>query len=268
MGVAHLEAARIRQDDEFYTQKDDVYKALSFLEPYLVNQKIILPADNLSSNFWLYFVDNYHHLKLKKLVAFSIHPTPTKYEYDGVNLKTTHLQHYCILNALDDSNYQDYIYITNPPFSTLKIQLKKLYDNHLKFVFVIPISASGYKYTCKGFFEQKYWLLPFRIKNFIRPDKSLKANSCFWLTNLVVLENRPVKRIKGQDIAWIDPFSMVAIYDSSHYAFNSDYFMVGAPVSALQYYDNKVWNVWKCVSPDNGSFKRVVFYKKWCTIDI
>ena len=267
MGVAHLEKARIQQDNEFYTQQTDVDKALSFLAIHFKNQKVILPADNETSAFWIYFVNNYHQLGLKHLVAFSIHPVPTKYEYDGNNVVKTNLQNYCILNALDNSNYQDYIYVTNPPFSTLKIQLKKLYDNQLKFVFVIPISASGYKYTCKGFFEQKYWLLPFRIKNFIRPDGSLKANSCFWLTNLVVLNNRPVKRIKGEDLAWIDPKTLIAYYDSSYYAFRSNYYMVGAPVSALQYYDNDVWKVWKCVSPDNDSFKRVVFYKKWHIID-
>lgn len=69
MGNDNLHRALKNKNDEFYTYYEDIEKEIPLYKQYLAEKRILLSADNESSNFWKYFNDNYFSLQLKGIIA-------------------------------------------------------------------------------------------------------------------------------------------------------------------------------------------------------
>ena len=67
---SNLHHAKKAKNDEFYTLYKDIEKELEYYSSSLVGKRIYCPCDNPKySNFYKYFKDNFHTLKLKSLQA-------------------------------------------------------------------------------------------------------------------------------------------------------------------------------------------------------
>ena len=70
MGNTNMHAAKKAKNDEFYTQLSDIEKELKHYEDKLEDKVIYLNCDDYrSSQFYVYFRDNFDRLKLKKVIA-------------------------------------------------------------------------------------------------------------------------------------------------------------------------------------------------------
>ena len=104
---ANLHHAKKAKADEFYTLYEDIEKELEYYTTSLVGKAIYCPCDNPAySNFYKFFKDNFHALKLKSLTAtyykadfnpldsFTDIPSkaPTKTVFDGTKEHITPLK--------------------------------------------------------------------------------------------------------------------------------------------------------------------------------
>ena len=71
-----LSRARKNKNDEFYTQLKDIENELQHYTDHFEGKVVYCNCDTPESNFVKYFIDNFHKLKLKKLIA-------TGYNKDG-----------------------------------------------------------------------------------------------------------------------------------------------------------------------------------------
>ena len=91
---------------------------------HFLNKTIYCNADSPNSQFVQFFKENFHTLKLKKLIATSYNPNGkgTYLKYDGKTLHISNLigngdfQSQECYNLLQEAD----IVITNPPFSLFK----------------------------------------------------------------------------------------------------------------------------------------------------
>ena len=66
MSNANLRTAWEIKNDEFYTLYEDIEKELSHYTKNFEGKVVYCPCDNPEwSNFWKFFVNNFHSLKLK-----------------------------------------------------------------------------------------------------------------------------------------------------------------------------------------------------------
>lgn len=85
----NLHKAKKGKKDEFYTQLEDIEKELKHYVNHLNGKTIYCNCDSPESQFVHFFKENFHTLKLKKLIATSYNPNGqgTYLEYDGETLK-------------------------------------------------------------------------------------------------------------------------------------------------------------------------------------
>lgn len=66
----NLHVARNTKNDEFYTQYEDIAKELKHYKEFFKGKVVLCNCDDpLESNFTKYFILNFHHLGLKKLIC-------------------------------------------------------------------------------------------------------------------------------------------------------------------------------------------------------
>lgn len=96
MSSKNLTKAKVGKNDEFYTQLSDIEKELCHYTEHFKGKVVYCNCDDpRESNFVRYFIDRFHELGLKKLIAtcykdqsfdiFSDTPneTPVLLEYSG-----------------------------------------------------------------------------------------------------------------------------------------------------------------------------------------
>ena len=154
MGNEHLDKARIKKDDEFYTLYTDVEKIFDII-PNKEDYTFILPFNDVGSSFFKYCEIN----NLKSVSGFG--------DYKEFN--------YNIPNAL---------VVSNPPFSKFREIINFYMFYGIKFILVAPQTGL----TCSNVFNfWKEWKLNPLFLNLVwfkRPDGSKKDVKCFLITNL------------------------------------------------------------------------------------
>lgn len=158
----NLHKAKKGKKDEFYTQLIDIQHEIDRYEPYLNNKIIYCNSDSPESQFVHYFKENFHRLKLKKLIATSFNPNGQGIllEYDGKRLLTQNLiengdfrsqECITILKQAD-------IIITNPPFSLFREFVNILVEYNKHFIIIGHQTAITYKNIFKLIKDNKLWL--------------------------------------------------------------------------------------------------------------
>lgn len=172
---ANLHKARSAKQDEFYTQLVDIEKELKHYKRHFKGKTVLCNCDDpKSSNFWLYFIQNFEHLGLKKLIT-------THYEEDKPSYK---------LEITGDTNddgkvnkddgapellkqngdfrspeciellKQSDIVVTNPPFSLFREYVAQLVEYKKKFLIIGSLNAVTYKEIFPLIQDEKLWLGP------------------------------------------------------------------------------------------------------------
>lgn len=136
--------AYIMKNDEFYTRYEVIEFMNKRIDPAEYENKIVYcNCDWPESNFVKYYKENFHRLKLKKLIATGIFKDfdwhGTFYEYDGVNETISELngkgefasrECKALLDSCD-------IVVTNPPFSMMKKYMQTVFDSGKKYITVM-----------------------------------------------------------------------------------------------------------------------------------
>lgn len=158
----HLNKAKKEKNDEFFTQYEDIEKECQYYIEDFKDKYIYLPCDDEKSNFWKYFVDNFHNFKLKHLTATHIDFNTNSYrlDYNGTEMIKTALEgngdfrsEECIefLKECD-------VVVTNPPFSLFRSFIKTLFDYDKKFLIIGNMNAIAYKEIFPYIKNNQLWL--------------------------------------------------------------------------------------------------------------
>ena len=160
MGNSNLHRARRAKNDEFYTQYETIEEELIHYKKHFEGKTVYCNCDDPRwSNFFKYFVDNFHELKLKRLIAscyvnqsynlFTIHEEkePAVWaDYDGwlVDGRVPDVSEIEIKELKGDGDFrseecidllkQADIVVTNPPFSLLRKYIPFLVEYDRKFL--------------------------------------------------------------------------------------------------------------------------------------
>lgn len=203
----NLHKAKKEKNDEFYTQLIDIQKEMMHYTHHFSHKTIYCNADSPNSQFVHFFKENFHTLKLKKLIATSYNPNGkgTYLEYDG---KTLHIS-----NLIENGDFQSQecynllqeadIVITNPPFSLFKEFVQQVQNANKEFLIIGTWNAISYKEIFTLIAQNKLWMGVNRNRDFsgfvipehytlhgteARIDESgnriVSSNNTCWFTNL------------------------------------------------------------------------------------
>ena len=190
MNNNNLHTAKKNKNDEFYTQLTDIEKELQYYTEHLENKTIYCNCDDYRiSNFVKYFKDNFHTLKLARLIATNKDngTGAYRYDYNGTEEKIT------VLNGDGDFRSDECVeflkeadvVVTNPPFSLFREYVKQLMDYEKKFLIIGNQNAITFKEIFPYIKNDELWLGMSMVKEFVQPDKTVKkfGNVC-WFTNI------------------------------------------------------------------------------------
>jgi hypothetical protein len=191
-----LQKAKKSKSDEFYTQLCDIERELQYYQDCFVDKVVYCNCDDpRTSNFFKYFVMNFHKLGLKKLIA-SCYVENT---YDLFNCQESENGFYCEYfgengNRFNPSNIeisyfkgngdfrsreciellkQSDIVVTNPPFSLFREFVAQIVKYDKQFLIIGNVNAITYKEIFDLIQKNKVWLgvnLGRGISGFIVPD--------------------------------------------------------------------------------------------------
>lgn len=106
-----LHRAKVAKNDEFYTQLADIEKELVHYHQYFKGKTVYCNCDDpFESNFFKYFVLNFNHLGLKKLIATCYDGSPiadtelSLFDFEPKENKTTRQAHKIIITEVTDKN--------------------------------------------------------------------------------------------------------------------------------------------------------------------
>ena len=162
MSNKNLHTAKKNKKDEFYTQLTDIEKELQYYTEHLENKTIYCNCDDYRvSNFIKYFKDNFHTLKLARLIATNKYngTGAYRYDYNGTEEKIT------ALNGNGDFRSDECIeflkeadvIVTNPPFSLFREYVKQLMDYNKKFLIIGNQNAITFKEIFPLIKDNRLW---------------------------------------------------------------------------------------------------------------
>ena len=216
-----LDNAKSRKSDEFYTLYPDIQRELVHYESHFHDKIIFCNCDDpRKSNFFRYFADNFHRLKIKKIICSCWQNSQLNLFNHNQNNHGFYLEYtgqeninHALINFQGDGDFRSDevinllkksdIVVTNPPFSLFREYLSQLINHKKKFLIISNINAITYKEVFTLIQENKIWLgINFGrgISGFVVPDnyelygtetkinhsgqKIISPNNCLWLTNL------------------------------------------------------------------------------------
>lgn len=142
---------RKTRDDEFFTMYKDAVRELHKYD--LREKKIICPCDNKESNIYKYLKDCYYNVKC-----------------DDKEWR-----------KIDYSKYD--IVITNPPFSQVREFMRFLIEQKIDFIIIVSDVLRYSIKRGKANFETEIYMGK-DAQKFYRPDGSIKAVHCGWISNI------------------------------------------------------------------------------------
>ena len=191
-----LQKAKKSKSDEFYTQLCDIERELQYYQDSFADKVVYCNCDDpRTSNFFRYFVTNFHKLGLKKLIA-SCYVEDT---YDLFNIQESEKGFYCEYNGESGIQFnpsdveieyfrgngdfrslecieflkQSDIVVTNPPFSLFREFVAQIVKYDKFFLIIGNVNAITYKEIFDLIQKDKVWLgvnLGRGISGFIVPE--------------------------------------------------------------------------------------------------
>ena len=225
MGNSNLNMARRARKDEFYTQYETIEEELIHYKKHFEGKTVYCNCDDPRwSNFFKYFVDNFHELKLKRLIAscyvdqsynlFTINDKrkPAVWaSYDGwlVDGRAPKVSEIEAKELKGDGDFrseeciellkQADIIVTNPPFSLFREFVPMLMEYDKKFLVLGTTNAITYKDIFPYIKDNKLWpgvsfnkTIEFEVPDHYDTSKAIekdgkkiiKVPAISWWTNL------------------------------------------------------------------------------------
>lgn len=159
-----MDKARQNKLDEFYTQSSDIEEELRHYKYHFNGATVFCNCDDPeTSNFWNYFVLNFEHLKIRKLISThfeSGNKSSYMLSYDGDSLKRLPLQGNGDFRSAECINIlkEATIVVTNPPFSLFREYVAQLIEHNKKFLIIGNNNALSYNEIFKLIKTNKLWL--------------------------------------------------------------------------------------------------------------
>ncbi|MBW7954673.1 hypothetical protein H3C61_02570 [Candidatus Gracilibacteria bacterium] len=182
-GNSNLRKANKAKNDEFYTQINDIENELKNYKHHFKDKIVFCNCDDPEySNFFRYFVGNFKHLGLKKLITTHFHEQKQTYKIE-VNSKnideiTKYIKNLSLFEngevfkhfgeklsgngdfrsneSIEILKISD-IVVTNPPFSLFREYIAQLYEYDKKFLVLGNMNAITYKEIFPLIKENKLW---------------------------------------------------------------------------------------------------------------
>lgn len=283
---ANLNKAKQAQNDEFYTQIEDIEKELRHYKEYLKGKTIFCNCDDPEwSNFWKYFHLNFAHLELKKLISTHFDKSePTyKLEYTGGNDTDINVGEKTPLSQNGDFKspeciellHEADIIITNPPFSIAREEYVPLLFEHNKtFLIIGDIGWITYKDLFPLFKEDKMWNGYNNVTSFMQPDGSIKKfGNKLWFTNLPVKKRNEeiilYKTYSEEEYPKYDNYDAIEVSKVSEIPMDYDDVM-GVPVTFMSSYNPNQFEIVGTVSAASdpntlnlgNNYKEYIGYKQ------
>ena len=183
MGNSNLHRARRAKNDEFYTQYETIEEELIHYKKHFEGKTVYCNCDDPRwSNFFKYFVDNFHELKLKRLIAscyvnqsYNLFTINDKREpaiwadYDGwlVDGRVPKVSEIEVKKMKGDGDFrseesvellkQADVVVTNPPFSLFREFIAQLTEYDKKFLAIGNSNAINYRVVFPLIKDNKMW---------------------------------------------------------------------------------------------------------------
>lgn len=270
----NLIKAKKRKNDEFYTQYKDIEKEIKHYKEYFKDKIVYCNCDNPKySNFWKYFFDNFHILKISKLVStyYSNENIVYKTEYDGINIISIKLDsngdfrnQECI-NILKESD----IIVTNPPFSLFREYITQLIKYNKKFIIVGNKNSVISKQIFSFFVNNEVNYGINNISNFIKKDGNIqKFGNVGWFTNIILTSNNKklelTKKYNDNDYCKYYNYNAINVDKIKDIPIDYDGVM-GVPITFLEKYNS---NQFKILGIDRLGYSEKLgiepIGEKWC----
>ncbi len=212
--VEHLNLAKQRKRDEFYTSMKDIENEMVLYTDYFKDKTILCNCDDpTKSNFVKYFIEHFHEFGLKRLLAScykkqDLHSTePAVWsEYDGKNMQIHEhkgdgdFRSAEVIELLKQAD----VVITNPPFSLFREYIAQLLEYNKKFIIMGHMTAIscinvfrslregrvwfGQHNTDTKWFEvpEEYPSYHYATEKVMNGRKHIRMRSVVWFTNLKI----------------------------------------------------------------------------------
>lgn len=209
MSNKHLQTAKQRKNDEFYTRYSYIEEELQHYWKFFKDKYIYCPCDNPDiSNFWKYFSNNFENMKLGGLSATYYNPNgkgefaqigrfPTLNGNDKYHLMRNRdklpcngdftSEELCPFFTMSD------IVITNIPFSLARQFFDLMFKYDKKFIILGSLNMITYKniFPRIASGEIKLGYNFDKQMKFTKPDGSIfSLGGCCWFTNLDIKTDR------------------------------------------------------------------------------
>lgn len=203
-----LNKAKKAKNDEFYTLLEDIESEINYYRTHFQNKVVLCNCNDINSNFYKYFKDNFKSLGLNKLIATSYNPNGKI--ADCVICTKTEILKYSFIGDGDFRSDEvikllrlSDVVVTNPPFSLFRELLLLLMEYNKQFLIIGNQNVA----TCKNIFSfvmsNKLWLdYSFKggtVKFYVPDNDNMRGYStgsfdsdtrlasfrnCCWYTNL------------------------------------------------------------------------------------
>lgn len=201
-----LHAAKATKQDEFYTQLPDIEKELKHYTKHFAGKTVLCNCDDPKvSNFFRYFSNKFHDLKLKRLITtcyrnadpdlFSQNESGRgmRLIYSGELTPGGRVPGFTKLDKKELDGDGDFrsreciallkeadIVVTNPPFSLFREYVAQLMEYGKKFIIIGNGNALHYQEIFKLLKDNKMWLGYTQPVAFIVPDHYEMRNVRSW----------------------------------------------------------------------------------------
>ena len=220
-----LHKAKESKNDEFYTQYCDIESELKHYTSQFKGKTVYCNCDDpIKSNFFRFFVENFHVLGLNKLISACYQKSdnsifedcqPRGYyivyngesfdDFEHISNNISYFQGDGDFRSAESKKFlmECDVVVTNPPFSLFREFVATVIRYQKKFLIIGNINAITYKEIFELIQDNKVWLghnLGRGISGFIVPDhyelygtearidergqRIVSSNNCLWLTNL------------------------------------------------------------------------------------
>ena len=283
MTTKHLDAAKARRYDEYYTSYEDVERELVHYKPEFKGKSVYCNCDGEESAFWRFFKNEFHTFGLKLLTATGI--GGEKLVFDGADVKRS---------KLEDGRYQSDeckailadcdILVTNPPFGLWRDYFDLVIKSGKSFILLGSLGCLTIKETAKRLYKKQFWLgtdkaiqnywfdVPSKTLNdmesvFHNGRRMVKRRQIVWLTNL---HHDVPKHLECTAHYTPEKYQKYADYDAIEVGrikdIPCDYDgKMGVPVTFPMNYNPDEFDILDCVKPHmpdgSAKFQRYIIQK-------
>ena len=272
-----LNTAKKQKKDEFYTMLEDIEKELVHYESYFEDKVVFCNCDDPDhSNFYLYFLNNFKKLKLKRLITLPYVENSCSKATIVDNFGDRTLLKVQYLRCDGDFRSRESLYllkesdivVTNPPFSLFREFIDKMYEYDKKFLIIGNINALSYKNVISRLKtneirlgisitsgDRKFWvpddypmyangcgIEQVKLGNKTVEEKFIRVPGVRWFTNLPIHKPLPQESLKHQYCSEKYPkyenFDAIEVSKSSEVP--SDYYgLMGVPITFMDKFNSE-----------------------------